>query len=102
MEISDVSVGFGLAVSVRYAFWMAGGMLRPRDIRHRSQLWFYAQQQDCKIYGFDERHFDPESLDRCVRELYSAEPVRLSAGMRSRQRRFLASAHREIYEKVLA
>ena len=63
---------------------------------------FYSQQQDCKIYGFDEHHFDPESLDRCVRELYSAEPVRLSVGMRARQRRFLASAHREIYEKALA
>lgn len=62
---------------------------------------FYSEQQDCKVYGFDEQHFDAESLDRCVRELYSDEPVRLSVAMRTAQRRLSASAHREIYEKVL-
>lgn len=63
---------------------------------------FYSEQQDCKVYGFDEHHFDAESLDQSVRELYSEVPKRLSVAMRTSQRRMLASAHREIYEKALA
>ncbi len=63
---------------------------------------YYAEQQNCKIYGFDEHHFDAESLDQRVRELYSETPIRLTAEMRISQRQMLAASHREIYEKTMA
>ncbi|QYB00697.1 glycosyltransferase family 1 protein (plasmid) [Rhodococcus sp. USK10] len=63
---------------------------------------FYAQQQDCAVFGFDDTHFDAASLDRCIRELHGAAPVRARWAERESQRRELARAHHEIYQRVLS
>ncbi|MBC2641970.1 MULTISPECIES: glycosyltransferase family 1 protein [unclassified Rhodococcus (in: high G+C Gram-positive bacteria)] len=63
---------------------------------------FYGEQQDCAVFGFDEEHFDADSLDGCIRTLYDAEPVRATGAERASQRRALARAHHSIYQKALS
>ena len=63
---------------------------------------FYAQQQDCAVFGFDEDHFDGESLAAGVRRLYRAASARATWRGRAEQRQEIATAHRDLYERVLA
>ncbi|MFI9402302.1 glycosyltransferase family 4 protein [Nocardia sp. NPDC052316] len=63
---------------------------------------FYHQQRPCAVFGFDETHFDAESLDRAVRAVYHDRAPRADWPTRRAERTELAAAHRGIYERVLA
>ncbi|PXX61668.1 glycosyl transferase family 4 [Nocardia tenerifensis] len=63
---------------------------------------FYDQQRHCETYVFDEQRFEPATLDRAVRAAYDAKPQRAQWPERYAERRRLAAAHRDIYEKVSA
>jgi hypothetical protein len=65
---------------------------------------FYAQQQSCAVFGFDEDHFDADSLVDGIADLYRRRHRISRAGWvrRLRQRRHLARAHRVIYERALS
>lgn len=63
---------------------------------------FYAQQQDCAVFGFDEDHFDGASLAAGVRRLYRGASARATWLDRAAQRRWVAAAHRDLYERVLS
>jgi hypothetical protein len=63
---------------------------------------FYGEQQDCAVFGFDEDHFDADSLDAGIRALYDAPPVRARWAQRKAQRRALARAHHTLYEQALS
>ncbi|QDQ92706.1 glycosyltransferase family 4 protein [Rhodococcus sp. WB9] len=63
---------------------------------------FYSEQQDCATYGFDEESFDATSLDRAIRSLYGSETARATWDARATQRRLLARAHHDLYERALS
>ncbi|WP_016884249.1 MULTISPECIES: hypothetical protein [unclassified Rhodococcus (in: high G+C Gram-positive bacteria)] len=63
---------------------------------------FYAQQQDCATFGFDEDSFDAASLDRAVRTLHRSATARATWHERATQRRLLAQAHHNLYERALS
>ncbi|MDF3312025.1 glycosyltransferase [Rhodococcus sp. T2V] len=63
---------------------------------------FYGEQQVVEVFSFDETRFDADSLVRCVRRLYSAESGRASWPERAAERRRLARAHRNLYERALS
>jgi hypothetical protein len=63
---------------------------------------FYAEQQECLIYGHDEDGLDADSLVAAVRHAYAAGPARrASVAGRERQRQSIAAAHRALYERLL-
>lgn len=62
---------------------------------------FYAEQQRCWSYDHDEHGLDAVSLTSCVRRAYEQRPgPRADAESRRRERRMLAAAHRELYERL--
>lgn len=75
--------------------------VRPGPDRHPRSCGFYREQQDCAVFGFDEDHFDADSLDADIRTLYNARPVRATWTERAAQRRTLARAH-PLYEQALS
>ncbi|MFE9578084.1 glycosyltransferase family 1 protein [Nocardia sp. NPDC006044] len=62
----------------------------------------YAEQRPCAVFGFDETHFDADSLERAVRSVYEGGAERATWSARRAERSELAAAHRAIYEQVLA
>lgn len=64
---------------------------------------FYAQQNDCGTFVFDEENFDPSSLDTAVRRAYDSRGESVGATWKQRmsERRLLSRAHRAIYERAL-
>jgi hypothetical protein len=63
---------------------------------------YYSEQHDCHVYGFDELHFDSDSLDHAVRGAYAGRARRPTWESRAKQRNMLSRAHHEIYERALA
>ncbi|WP_261949375.1 glycosyltransferase family 1 protein [Rhodococcus sp. T9N] len=63
---------------------------------------YYAEQQDCQVYGFDEHHFDAASLDFAVRRAYAEQAERATWERRAKQRVLLSEAHHIIYERAIA
>jgi hypothetical protein len=63
---------------------------------------FYAEQEPCETYGHDERGLDADSLIAAVRRAYEHRPApRADVTRRRQQRRALAAAHRDLYEKLV-
>lgn len=68
---------------------------------------FYPQQRPCEVFEFTETSFDAATLDRSTRALYDrfqsgqSAPRATWPGRRA-ERAGLASAHRALYEEVLA
>lgn len=64
---------------------------------------FYGQQKDCETFTFDEDRFDPASLDECIRRAYRERRTAPAPTWEERmsERRFLARAHRAVYERAL-
>ncbi|MGW0019444.1 glycosyltransferase family 1 protein [Rhodococcus sp. NPDC003382] len=64
---------------------------------------FYGQQQPCAVFEFDEHRFDPDSLDRGIRDLYHRPRPLPRPAWESRlaQRRNIARTHRDLYERAL-
>ncbi|OQQ32501.1 hypothetical protein A6410_00290 [Prescottella equi] len=64
---------------------------------------FYHQQNPCETYTFDEERFDTASLQECVQRAYRKRwtSPRATWEERMSERRFLARAHRAIYERAL-
>ncbi|MEU2003238.1 glycosyltransferase [Rhodococcus sp. NPDC019627] len=63
---------------------------------------FYAQQKRCGSYDFDESSYDGSSLEHCIEGLYEQSNLRATWGEREQERRNLARAHRELYERALS
>lgn len=63
---------------------------------------YYAEQQDCQVYGFDEHRFDAASLDLAVRRAYAEQAERATWERRAKQRVLLSEAHHIIYERAIA
>ena len=64
---------------------------------------FYREQRPCLDFGFDEDHFDEQSLVEAVRRAYALRPVyRAHPPDRLAERRQLATAHRALYGQLLA
>jgi hypothetical protein len=63
---------------------------------------FYGEQRACEVFGFDEQGFDRASLRAALDRAYRARPPRASWAGRMRERREVARAHRQIYERALA
>lgn len=64
----------------------------------------YAQQQDgTGTFAFDEQRFDPDSLDEAVHHAYANRRTdpEMTWARRLSERRFVARAHRAIYERAL-
>ena len=64
---------------------------------------FYHQLNPCETYTFDEERFDTASLEECVQRAYRKRwtSPRATWEERMSERRFLARAHRAIYERAL-
>jgi len=67
---------------------------------------FYAEQQPCGVFEFDEHHFDEGSLQRAVEDAYGHWRTGIPApharwAERRAQRERLATAHRNIYQGML-
>jgi glycosyltransferase involved in cell wall biosynthesis len=64
---------------------------------------FYAEQGPVLSYGHDEGGLDAESLAQAVRLAYERRPhCQATRSERLQERRRIASAHRRLYEQVLA
>jgi glycosyltransferase involved in cell wall biosynthesis len=68
---------------------------------------FYDQQRPCGVFEFTEDHFDAQSLHRAVDDAYRrwtvGEPgARATWAMRRAERVETATAHRRLYQNVLA
>ena len=63
---------------------------------------FYAEQQPCVTYRHDEDGLDADSLAGAVRRAHEQRPApRADITEREDERRQLAAAHRELYERLL-
>lgn len=64
---------------------------------------FYADQGPVLSYGFDESHFDPESLRDAVRFAHAARPDHgADVDERRAQRIAVSRAHEELYRRLLS
>lgn len=62
---------------------------------------YYAEQGPVHSYVFDERAWEPASLERAVHDAHAAgPPAPVRVDVRRRQRAAIATAHRRLYQRV--